>query len=124
ILIYYAYYIHFLFFFFLCSTALQYFISFPTRRSSDLDLKVDSDIEVLNPDQYICSIADGGHLHMNVAIKTGRGYVPASENKTDDMPIGVIPVDSLFSPIKKVNYQVESARVGKRDDYDKLTLEI
>ena len=88
------------------------------------DLKVDSDIEVLNPDQYICSIADGGHLHMNVAIKTGRGYVPASENKTDDMPIGVIPVDSLFSPIKKVNYQVESARVGKRDDYDKLTLEI
>ena len=88
------------------------------------DLKVDSDIEVLNPDQYICSIADGGHLHMNVAIKNGRGYVPASENKTDDMPIGVIPVDSLFSPIKKVNYQVESARVGKRDDYDKLTLEI
>ena len=88
------------------------------------DLKVDSDVEVLNPDQYICTIADGGHLHMNVAIKSGRGYVPASENKTDDMPIGVIPVDSLFSPIKKVNYQVESARVGKRDDYDKLTLEI
>ena len=72
----------------------------------------------------MCSIADGGHLHMNVAIKSGRGYVLASENKTDDMPIGVIPVDSLFSPIKKVNYQVESARVGKRDDYDKLTLEI
>ena len=88
------------------------------------DLKVDSDVEVLNPDQYICTIAEGGHLQMNIAIKNGRGYVPASENKTEDMPIGVIPVDSLFSPIKKVNYQVENTRVGKRDDYDKLTLEI
>ncbi|KRL63153.1 DNA-directed RNA polymerase subunit alpha [Lactobacillus psittaci] len=88
------------------------------------DLKVDSDVTVLNPDQYICSIAEGGHLHMQLAVKTGRGYVSASENKTEDMPIGVIPVDSLFSPIKKVNYQVESTRVGKRDDYDKLTLEV
>lgn len=88
------------------------------------DLKVNSDIEVLNPDQYICTIADGGHLHMNISIKNGRGYVPASENKTEEMPIGVIPVDSLFSPINKVNYQVENARVGKRDDFDKLTLEV
>lgn len=88
------------------------------------DLKVDADVEILNPDQYICTIAEGGHLHMSIAIKSGRGYIPASENKSDDMPIGVIPVDSLFSPIKKVNYQVENARVGKRDDYDKLTLEL
>lgn len=88
------------------------------------DLKVDADVEILNPDQYICTIAEGGHLHMSIAIKNGRGYIPASENKFDDMPIGVIPVDSLFSPIKKVNYQVENARVGKRDDYDKLTLEL
>lgn len=88
------------------------------------DLKVDPDIIVLNPDQYICTIAKGGHLHMQIAVKTGRGYVPASENKTEDMPIGVIPVDSLFLPIKKVNYQVESTRVGKRDDFDKLTLEV
>lgn len=88
------------------------------------DLKVDADVEILNPDQYICTIAEGGHLHMSIAIKNGRGYIPASENKSDDMPIGVIPVDSLFSPIKKVNYQVENARVGKRDDYDKLTLEV
>lgn len=88
------------------------------------DLKVDADVEILNPDQYICTIAEGGHLHMRIAIKNGRGYIPASENKSDDMPIGVIPVDSLFSPIKKVNYQVENARVGKRDDYDKLTLEL
>lgn len=88
------------------------------------DLKVDADVEILNSDQYICTIAEGGHLHMSIAIKSGRGYIPASENKSDDMPIGVIPVDSLFSPIKKVNYQVENARVGKRDDYDKLTLEL
>ena len=88
------------------------------------DLKVDADVEILNPDQYICTIAEGGHLPMSIAIKNGRGYIPASENKSDDMPIGVIPVDSLFSPIKKVNYQVENARVGKRDDYDKLTLEL
>ncbi|MCT7813434.1 MAG: DNA-directed RNA polymerase subunit alpha [Lactobacillus iners] len=88
------------------------------------DLKVDADVEILNPDQYICTIAEGGHLHMSIAIKNGRGYIPASENKSDDMPIGVIPVDSLFSPIKKVNYQVENTRVGKRDDYDKLTLEL
>ena len=88
------------------------------------DLKVDADVEILNPDQYICTIAEGGHLHISIAIKNGRGYIPASENKSDDMPIGVIPVDSLFSPIKKVNYQVENARVGKRDDYDKLTLEL
>ncbi|WP_240403082.1 DNA-directed RNA polymerase subunit alpha [Lactobacillus iners] len=88
------------------------------------DLKVDADVEILNPDQYICTIAEGGHLHMSISIKNGRGYIPASENKSDDMPIGVIPVDSLFSPIKKVNYQVENARVGKRDDYDKLTLEL
>ena len=85
------------------------------------DLKVDADVQVLNPDQYICTIAEGGHLHMELAVKNGRGYVTASDNKSDDMPIGVIPVDSLFSPIKKVNYQVESTRVGKRDDFDKLT---
>src|SRR5699024_6094881 len=77
------------------------------------DLKVDADVQVLNPDQYICTIAEGGHLHMELAVKNGRGYVAASDNKSDDMPIGVIPVDSLFSPIKKVNYQVESTRVGK-----------
>lgn len=88
------------------------------------DLKVDADVQVLNPDQYICTIAEGGHLHMQIAVKNGRGYVPASDNKSEDMPIGVIPVDSLFSPIKKVNYQVESTRVGKRDDFDKLTFEI
>ena len=88
------------------------------------DLKADADVEVLNPDQYICTIAQGGHLHMWIDVCNGRGYVPASENKTAEMSIGDIPVDSLFSPIEKVNYQVESTRVGKREDFDKLTLEI
>ncbi len=60
------------------------------------DLKADADVEVLNPDQYICTIAEGGHLHMQIAVRKGRGYVTASDNKSDDMPIGVIPVDSLF----------------------------
>ncbi len=88
------------------------------------DLKVDSEVKVLNPDQYICTIDQGGTLHMTLSVKNGRGYIAANDNKTDDMPIGVIPVDSLFSPIKKVNYQVEGTRVGRRDDYDKLTFEI
>ena len=88
------------------------------------DLKADADVDVLNPDQYICTIAQGGHLHMWIDVRNVRGYVPASENKTADMSIGDIAVDSLFSPIDKVNYQVESTRVGKREDFDKLTLEI
>ncbi|KRN04266.1 MULTISPECIES: DNA-directed RNA polymerase subunit alpha [Holzapfeliella] len=93
-------------------------------RVTAADLQVDSEVQVLNPSQYIAEVAEGGHLHMNVAIKQGRGYVSADQNKTDDMPIGVVPVDSLFSPIDRVNYQVESTRVGHRNDYDKLTLEI
>ncbi len=88
------------------------------------DLKVDNEIQVLNPDQYIATVAEGAHLKMNVAIKQGRGYIPAEQNKNDEMPIGVIPVDSLFSPVKKVNYQVEGTRVGRNNDYDKLTMEI
>ena len=88
------------------------------------DIIVDSDVEILNKDMYICTVSEGATFRARLKVKAGRGYVPASENKTDDMPIGVIPVDSLFSPIKKVNYQVESARVGRRDDFDKLTMEI
>lgn len=88
------------------------------------DLKVDNEIQVLNPDQYIATVAEGAYLKMNVAIKQGRGYIPAEQNKNDEMPIGVIPVDSLFSPVKKVNYQVEGTRVGRNNDYDKLTMEI
>ncbi|KRL86273.1 MULTISPECIES: DNA-directed RNA polymerase subunit alpha [Lacticaseibacillus] len=88
------------------------------------DIKTDADVEVLNPDQYICTIAEGGRLEMEMTIKTGRGYVPADQNKSDDQPIGVIAVDSIFTPISKVNYTVESARVGRRSDFDKLTLDV
>lgn len=84
----------------------------------------DDDVEILNPEQYICTIADGGHFHMRMTIKSGRGYVPADQNKSEDMPIGVLPVDSIFTPIEHVNYQVESTRVGKRNDFDKLTLAV
>lgn len=88
------------------------------------DIKADDDIEVLNPEQYICSIAEGGHVHMQMTVSNGRGYVPADQNKNGDMPIGVIAIDSIFTPINRVNYQVESTRVGKRNDFDKLTLDV
>ncbi|WP_261806502.1 DNA-directed RNA polymerase subunit alpha [Lapidilactobacillus luobeiensis] len=88
------------------------------------DIKTDDDIDVLNPEQYICQIAEGGHLHMQMTIKNGRGYIPADQNKASDMPIGVIAIDSIFTPIERVNYQVESTRVGKRNDFDKLTLDV
>jgi DNA-directed RNA polymerase subunit alpha len=88
------------------------------------DIKTDADVDVLNPEQYICTVAEGAELHMRMTVKSGRGYVPAVQNKTDDMPIGVIAVDSIFTPISRVNYQVESARVGRRSDFDKLTLDV
>jgi DNA-directed RNA polymerase subunit alpha len=89
-----------------------------------VDIKGDDDVEVLNPEQYICSIAEGGHVHMQMTLSNGRGYVPADQNKSGDMPIGVIAIDSIFTPINRVNYQVESTRVGKRNDFDKLTLDV
>lgn len=88
------------------------------------DIKTDDDIDVLNPEQFICSIAEGGHLHMQMTVSNGRGYRTADQNKTADMPLGVIAVDSIFTPIDRVNYQVESTRVGKRNDFDKLTLDV
>jgi len=88
------------------------------------DIVADSDVEVLNPEQYICTVAEGGHFHVRMTIKKGRGYVAADQNKVDDMPIGVLPIDSIFTPISRVNYQVESTRVGRRNDFDKLTLDV
>ncbi|MFD1430668.1 MULTISPECIES: DNA-directed RNA polymerase subunit alpha [Lacticaseibacillus] len=88
------------------------------------DIVTDSDVEVLNPEQYICTVAEGGHFHIRMTVRTGRGYVAADQNKVDDMPIGVLPVDSIFTPISRVNYQVESTRVGRRNDFDKLTLDV
>ncbi|KJU74544.1 DNA-directed RNA polymerase subunit alpha [Pediococcus damnosus LMG 28219] len=90
------------------------------------DIQGDSDVEILNPDQYICTVADGVTFHAILTADTGRGYVSADENKArkDDMPIGVLPIDSIYTPIERVNYQVENTRVGQRDDYDKLTLDV
>ncbi|WEA90313.1 DNA-directed RNA polymerase subunit alpha [Lacticaseibacillus rhamnosus] len=88
------------------------------------DIVADPDVEVLNPEQYICTVADGGHFHVRMTVKKGRGYVAADQNKSDDMPIGVLPIDSIFTPISRVNYQVESTRVDRRNDFDKLTLDV
>lgn len=94
------------------------------KKVTAADIQTDGDLEVLDPDQYICTVAEGGHFHMILTVKTGRGYTPAEQNKNEDTPIGVIPVDSIFTPVSRVNYQVEHTRVGKRDDFDKLTLDV
>ena len=88
------------------------------------DIKHDSDIEILNPDLYICTVAEGYHFHVRMNAKNGRGYVRADYNKSDNMPIGVIPIDSIYTPISKVNYQVENTRIGQKNIYDKLTLDV
>ncbi|MCL6489063.1 MAG: DNA-directed RNA polymerase subunit alpha [Alicyclobacillus mali] len=81
-------------------------------------------LEVLNPEQHIASLSRDGRLQMDLTIKLGRGYVPAERNKEEGAPIGTIPVDAVFSPIRKVNYTVTNARVAQRTDYDRLTLEV
>lgn len=88
------------------------------------DIKYDSDIQVLNPDLYICTVAEGHHFHVRMNAKNGRGYVRSDYNKSENMPIGVIPIDSIYTPISKVNYQVENTRIGQKNVYDKLTLDV
>ena len=88
------------------------------------DIKTDADVEILNKDLHICSLGPDATLNMEITMSRGRGYVPADRNKTPQTPIGVIPVDSLYSPVYKVNYTVENTRVGNMTDFDKLTLEI
>ncbi len=88
------------------------------------DIKVDSDVEILNPELRLCTLGPDASLNMEITLSQGRGYVPAEQNKTPQTPIGVIPVDSIYSPVNKVNYTVEPTRVGDRTDYDKLTLEV
>ena len=88
------------------------------------DIQVNGQIAILNPDHVICTVAKGGRFSAELTINVGKGYVPAEKNKTPGMPIGTIPIDALFSPIKKVNYTVTNARVGQVTDYDKLTLEV
>src|SRR5210317_1492819 len=88
------------------------------------DIISDGSIEVMNTEQYICTITGKGKFEAELEVKWGKGYRPAEMNKADDQPIGVIPIDSIFTPVKKVKYIVAQARVGQQTDYDKLTLEI
>jgi DNA-directed RNA polymerase subunit alpha len=88
------------------------------------DIDLPSGVEILNPDQHIATLESKTKLEIYLTIGRGRGYSPAEDNKTPEQPIGVIPIDSIFSPVKRVAYQVEAARVGQRTDYDKLTLDI
>jgi DNA-directed RNA polymerase subunit alpha len=88
------------------------------------DIEVDQDVEILEPDAHIATVSDKGKLHMELRVKRGRGYVAADKNFDEDLGIGWIPIDSVHSPVKKVNYLVESARVGQNTDYDKLTMDI
>jgi len=88
------------------------------------DIKLNQNIELVNPDQLICTLDKKKKFEMELEIKVGRGFCPGDENKKTDQLIGVIPIDSLFSPVTRVRYAVEAARVGQRTDYDRLILEI
>ncbi|MEM6925532.1 MAG: DNA-directed RNA polymerase subunit alpha [Myxococcota bacterium] len=88
------------------------------------DFSFDADVEVLNPEHPIATLTEEGDFHCEVTVEMGKGYVPAAQNKTEELPIDAIPVDSIFSPIQKVRFTVTNARVGQRTDYDKLAMEI
>jgi DNA-directed RNA polymerase subunit alpha len=88
------------------------------------DIQADGDVEILEPDAHIATVSEGGKLHMEMRMKRGRGYVSADKNFDEDLGIGWIPIDSVHSPVKKVNYLVEAARLGQTTDYDKLTVDV
>ncbi len=88
------------------------------------DIKADGEVEILNPGLHICSLGPDATLNMEITLSRGRGYVPADRNKPAQSVIGVIPIDSIYTPVYKVNYTVENTRVGNMTDYDKLTLEV
>lgn len=88
------------------------------------DIKANGEVEILNPEQHICSLGPDASFNMEITLSHGRGYVPSDKNKTPNMPIGTIAVDSIYTPVYKVNYTVENTRVGNMTDYDKLTLEV
>ena len=88
------------------------------------DIETDADVEILEPDLHIATVAEGGRLHMELRVKRGRGYISADKNFDEDLGIGWIPIDSVHSPVKKVNYTVEAARIGQATDYDKLTVDV
>ena len=88
------------------------------------DIIVDSDVDILNPNLVIATVEDGARLHMLIRVSRGRGYVKAKKKKKDEQIIGLIPIDSLYTPVKRVNFTVEDTRVGQVTDFDKLTLEV
>ena len=88
------------------------------------DIQLPANVEVMNPDAYVGSLEDGGRLEMQLTVRRGRGYASGDDNKRDETILGVIPIDSIFSPVVRVAYSVEPARVGQRTDFDKLTLEV
>ncbi len=88
------------------------------------DIKTDGDVEIINKDLHIATLDDNGRLYMEILVNRGRGYVSQNKNKSEEMPIGTIPVDSIYTPVKRVNFNVENTRVGQITDYDKLTLEV
>ncbi len=90
--------------------------------AADIDCGID--VEILNPNHYICTIDEGGRLEMEITVGSGRGYVSSDKNKDARMPIGYIPIDSIFTPVASTNYMVEDTRVGQSLDYDKLTIEL
>ena len=88
------------------------------------DIKADGEVEILNPDLHICTLGEDATFNMEITLSQGRGYVPADRNKSAQTVLGVIPIDSIYSPVSKVNYTVEPTRVGDKTDFDKLTLEV
>ena len=88
------------------------------------DIIHDADVEIINPDLHIATLSEGANLYMDIVLEKGKGYVSAEKNKKPNMPIGVIAIDSIFTPITKVNFRVEDTRVGQVTDYDKLTIEV
>lgn len=94
------------------------------REVTAADIVGDANVEILNPDLHICTIAKGGKLHMELTADRGRGYNPSVKNKKPNQPLGIIAIDSIYTPVKKVNFYVENTRVGQITDYDKLTIEL
>ena len=88
------------------------------------DIETDGTIEILNPDFHIATVGEGGVFNAELVVKSGRGYVSAELNKSEDDPVGTVAIDSIFSPVRKVNYRVTNARVGRQTDFDRLTLEL
>lgn len=88
------------------------------------DITHDSDVEILNPDLHIATLGENAKFHMRMTAERGRGYTPSEQNNRDDLPIGVIPIDSIYTPVSRVNYQVENTRVGQMTNYDKLSFDV